>query len=94
MKAIREIVEIEIKPLLKRVEGMGYDISMTESAKDFVAQKGYDIQFGARPLKRAIQNHVEDGLCELIINDRLSPGDKIVVDRSEDEKELIFSIEK
>lgn len=94
MKAIREIVDIEIKPLLKRVEGMGYDIIMTESAKDFVAKKGYDIQFGARPLKRAIQNHVEDGLCELIINDRLSPGDKIVVDSGDDGKKLIFTIDK
>ena len=94
MKAIREIVDIEIKPLLKRVEGMGYDIIMTESAKDFVAKKGYDIQFGARPLKRAIQNHVEDGLCELIINDRLSSGDKIVVDSGDDGKKLIFTIDK
>ena len=94
MKAIREIVDIEIKPLLNRVEGMGYDIIMTESAKDFVAKKGYDIQFGARPLKRAIQNHVEDGLCELIINDRLSPGDKIVVDSGDDGKKLIFTIDK
>ena len=93
MNAIRKIVDIEIKPLIKRVEDMGYGIEVTEAAKDFIAKKGYDIQFGARPLKRALQNYVEDGLCELILADGLSTGDKIVVDKKEGEKKLSFLIE-
>ncbi len=93
MDAIRKIVDIEIKPLIKRVEDMGYGIEVTEAAKDFIAKKGYDIQFGARPLKRALQNYVEDGLCELILADGLSTGDKILVDKKEGEKKLSFLIE-
>ena len=93
MNAIRKIVDIEIKPLIKRVEDMGYGIEVTEAAKDFIAKKGYDIQFGARPLKRALQNYVEDGLCELILADGLSTGDKILVDKKEGEKKLSFLIE-
>ena len=90
MDAIRKIVEIEIKPLIKRVEDMGYQIEITDGAKDFIAKKGYDIQFGARPLKRALQNHVEDGLCEMILSDSVSPGDKIIVDKKEDDSGLSF----
>lgn len=93
MNAIRKIVDIEIKPLIKRVEDMGYGIEVTEAAKDFIAKKGYDIQFGARPLKRALQNYVEDGLCELFLADGLSTGDKILVDKKEGEKKLSFLIE-
>lgn len=90
MKAIRQIVEIEIKPLIKRVEGMGYSIEISDAAKDFIAKKGYDIQFGARPLKRALQNHVEDGLCSMILSDSLTEGDKIFIDKKTNEKTLSF----
>ena len=93
MKAIRQIVEIEIKPLLKRVEDMGYAIEVTEAAKDFIAKKGYDIQFGARPLKRALQNYVEDGLCELILSDTLTAGNKVIIDKKEEGDKLSFLVE-
>ena len=93
MKAIRQIVEIEIKPLLKRVEDMGYAIEVTEAAKDFIAKKGYDIQFGARPLKRALQNYVEDGLCELILSDTLTAGNKVIIDKKKEGDKLSFLVE-
>lgn len=90
--AIRQIVEIEIKPLVKRVEEMGYLIEITGKAKDLLAKKGYDIQFGARPLKRALQNYVEDCLCELIISDKLKKGDSITIDKADNEDKLTFNV--
>ena len=91
LKAIRKILEIEIKPLVKRVEDMGYSIEITDEAKDFIARKGYDIQFGARPLKRALQNHIEDGLCEMIISDNLKTGDLISIDKDATADRLVFN---
>lgn len=90
--AIRQIVEIEIKPLVKRVEEMGYLIEITGKAKDLLAKKGYDIQFGARPLKRALQNYVEDCLCEMIISDILKKGDSITIDKADNEDKLTFNV--
>ena len=90
--AIRQIVEIEIKPLVKRVEEMGYLIEITGKAKDLLAKKGYDIQFGARPLKRALQNYVEDCLCEMIISDKLKKGDSITIDKADNEDKLTFTV--
>lgn len=90
--AIRQIVEIELKPLVKRVEEMGYLIEITGKAKDLLAKKGYDIQFGARPLKRALQNYVEDCLCEMIISDKLKKGDSITIDKADNEDKLTFNV--
>ena len=90
INAIRSIVDIEIKPLLDRIEKLGYDIEITSEAKDFVARKGYDIQFGARPLKRALQNHIEDGICEMIINETLTRGDKILIDKDKENDKLMI----
>ncbi|MGN0282517.1 MAG: ATP-dependent Clp protease ATP-binding subunit [Prevotella sp.] len=90
IKAIRKIVDIELKPLIGRIEDMGYSIEITDAAKDFLAKKGYDIQFGARPLKRALQNHIEDGLCEMIMSETLSVGDKILIDKIDGNKTLSF----
>lgn len=90
--AIRQIVEIEIKPLVKRVEEMGYLIEITGKAKDLLTKKGYDIQFGARPLKRALQNYVEDCLCEMIISDKLKKGDSITIDKADNEDKLTFNV--
>ena len=64
LEAIKKIIDIELKGLYKRIESLGYQLTITDSAKEFVATKGYDVQFGARPLKRAIQNYIEDGVCE------------------------------
>ena len=69
---------------------MGFKIRISDEAKEFVATKGYDVQFGARPLKRAIQNYIEDGLCELLLSDQLKPGDVIYVEKEGDK--LSFNI--
>lgn len=74
MSSIRQIVDIELAKLLKRVESLGYHMTISEEARKFVATKGYDVQFGARPLKRAIQNYIEDELCERIVNGDLQSG--------------------
>lgn len=77
LKAIRKIIDIELKPLIKRVSDLGYTLAVSEDAKDFVAEKGYDVQFGARPLKRAIQNYIEDAVCERILGGEIKEGDEI-----------------
>lgn len=77
LKAIRKIIDIELKPLYKRVSDLGYTLTVSEDAKDFVAEKGYDVQFGARPLKRAIQNYIEDAVCERILRGETKEGDEI-----------------
>jgi len=73
------------------VAELGLTISLTDKAKEFVATKGYDIQFGARPLKRAIQTYIEDGLSEMILSEEVSQGDIIVIDKAEGKDELTFS---
>ena len=77
LKAIRKIIDIELKPIIKRVSDLGYTLTVSEDAKDFVAEKGYDVQFGARPLKRAIQNYIEDAVCERILGGEIKEGDEI-----------------
>ncbi len=79
LDAITQIVDIELNELLKRVESIGYNLTITDEAKRFLASKGYDVQFGARPLKRAIQNYLEDGLSELIVSGNIQPTDPIMV---------------
>ena len=87
LEAITKIVDIELKGLYERVEAIGYKLVVEDDAKTFLASKGYDVQFGARPLKRAIQNHLEDGLSELIVAEELQPGDtvNVSVDKEKDE---------
>ena len=87
-KAISSIVEIELKKLIDRVEKLGYSITLTKSAKSFIVEKGYDSKYGARPLKRALQKHVEDLIAEQIVNDLLNEGDSISIDHSKNNKEL------
>ena len=90
LPAITSIVDLELKTLVKRVENLGYHFQMTDKAKEFVASKGYDVQFGARPLKRAIQNYVEDGLCELLMEGNLKPGATISIGKNPKKDELTF----
>ena len=90
LPAITSIVDLELKSLVKRVENQGYHFQMTDKAKEFVASKGYDVQFGARPLKRAIQNYVEDGLCELLMEGNLKPGSVISIGKNPKKDELTF----
>ena len=77
--SLEKIIDIELAGLYKRIEGCGYHLLLYQEAKRFVAEKGYDVQFGARPLKRSIQNHLEDGLAELIINEEPQTGDTLHV---------------
>jgi ATP-dependent Clp protease ATP-binding subunit ClpC len=88
------IIEIELKKLLARVIDMGYHLELTQTAKDFIADKGFDKQFGARPLKRAIQKYVEDALAEEIVNSNLEEGDSIKLDLDESGTELKITINK
>ncbi|MBQ7441041.1 MAG: ATP-dependent Clp protease ATP-binding subunit, partial [Prevotella sp.] len=92
LEAIKKIVDIELRDLNKRIEGLGYHMTVTDEAKTFVATKGYDVQFGARPLKRAIQTHIEDGVCEMLIDETLKPGMTIQVDKDPDHDKLIFQV--
>lgn len=90
LDSIKKIIDIELTGLYKRIEEKGLMIQLTNAAKEFVASKGYDIQFGARPLKRAIQTYVEDGLCELILSGDVKKGDTINIDKKEEKNELSF----
>ena len=89
LDAINRIVDIELKGLYKRVEDLGYHLEITAEAKSYVASKGYDVQFGARPLKRAIQTYIEDLLAERILSDELALGGTIVIDKCPDKEELL-----
>lgn len=91
LEAIKKIIDIELKGLNKRIEELGYKLEITDKAKEFVAVKGYDVQFGARPLKRAIQNYIEDGVCEMLLAGKLNAGDTIHVDKNEAKEELTFN---
>jgi ATP-dependent Clp protease ATP-binding subunit ClpC len=82
---IHKIIDIELNSLYGRINGLGYSVSVSEEAKDFISDKGYDVQFGARPLKRAIQKYLEDPLAEEIIKSSLTEGDVINVDVENEE---------
>ncbi|MFQ3340792.1 MAG: ATP-dependent Clp protease ATP-binding subunit ClpC [Flavobacteriaceae bacterium] len=91
-KNIRVIVDIELVKLIDRIQKLGYEISVTDAAKDFIAEKGYDSKYGARPLNRAIQKHVEDLVAENVVNSTLKEGDKIVIDKNEKEDVLKLDV--
>lgn len=90
LPAIKSIIDIELSGLFQRVNALGYNIEITDAAKEFVATKGYDVQFGARPLKRAIQNYIEDKLCEMIINGDLKQGQTIKIDKDETKDDVVL----
>lgn len=92
--SLEKIINIELKGLYDRIEGCGYRLLLDPEAKRFVAEKGYDVQFGARPLKRAIQNHLEDGLAELILNEEPEPGDTLHVSLNAQGDGLEMKVEK
>lgn len=94
MAAIHQIIDIELKGLHKRVADLGYQLVITDEAKDFIATKGYDVQFGARPLKRAIQKYVEDEMAEMIIRASVGEGDEIVVDFDKESQQIKTSVVK
>lgn len=85
---IFKIIDIELKSLFNRIQGLGYTIELTDSAKEFIAEKGYDSNFGARPLKRAIQKYLEDPIAEEILKGELHEGDKITIDFDKNTQEI------
>ncbi|MCB0431336.1 MAG: ATP-dependent Clp protease ATP-binding subunit [Flavobacteriales bacterium] len=85
---IHRIIDVELKKVFERIEKIGYEIDLSEAAKDYIAEKGFDIQFGARPLKRAIQKYLEDPLAEEIIQAKLEEGDKVVIDYDKEKDEI------
>ncbi len=91
---IHKIIDIELEKLFGRIGTLGYDLKLSTKAKDYIAEKGFDRQFGARPLNRAIQKYIEDALAEEIITSNVSEGDKIFMDFDEEKKELTINIEK
>jgi ATP-dependent Clp protease ATP-binding subunit ClpC len=90
LAAIKQIIDVELKGLYKRIGELGFQIELSDEAKAFVAEKGYDVQFGARPLKRAIQSYIEDGISELIVNGDLPAGATIYINKVDGKDELSF----
>jgi ATP-dependent Clp protease ATP-binding subunit ClpC len=86
---IHKIIDIELKKVIHRIEDLGYKIELSKVAKEFIAEKGFDKQYGARPLKRAIQKYIEDLLAEEIVNNRLTEGEQIVLDLEDSKEGLI-----
>ena len=91
---IKGIVQVELQKLLDRMKGLGYSLRITDKAKDFIAEKGYDKQFGARPLKRTIQRFIEDEIAEKIVLGEVREGDTISVDYADKDEKLTFLVSK
>ena len=94
LDALTRIIDIELKGLYSHVKNIGYKLVIDEDAKKFVATKGYDVQFGARPLKRAIQNNLEDGISELILGSEMAAGDTIKVSYDKEKDLIVMTVEK
>ena len=90
LNAIKRIIDLDLEGLVKRIEELGYHFQITEKAKEMVAKKGYDVQFGARPLRRAIQTYIEDSVCEMLLDGTMKPGDTISVGKNSKKEELTF----
>jgi ATP-dependent Clp protease ATP-binding subunit ClpC len=93
-ETIKKIIDLELKGLFSRVISMGYKLELTDEAKDFIAEKGYDVQFGARPLKRAIQRYLEDELADIVLSGELHEGDTILMELNEAKDGMKASFKK
>lgn len=91
---IHEIIDLELDKLFERVKSLGYNITLTNKAKDFIAERGFDEKYGARPLRRAIQKYLEDPLAEQIISSKLKEGDTIEADFDDDKGDIVVHIKK
>ena len=91
---IKNIVSIELEGLLTRVSGLEYELELTDSIKDYIVEKGFDAEYGARPLKRAIQRYIEDELTEEIINSNPEKGSKLIMDYDKDNDKVVIQIKK
>jgi len=93
-ESIYKIIDLELAGLYKRIGDLGFQVKLTESAKEFIANKGYDVQFGARPLKRAIQKYIEDEMAELIIRTGMKEGDSVLVDFDSEKQQIVMKVEE
>ena len=93
-QTILSIIDIEIDKLRTRVQNLGYDFTITDEAKEFIAERGYDVQFGARPLKRAVQKYIEDELSEIIIKNGIKEGQTMKLALDSENKKIVLDIEK
>ena len=91
-ESLYEIIDLELNGLYKRVKELGYKVVITDAAKEFVADKGYDVQFGARPLKRAIQKYIEDEMAEMIIRTGIKEGETVVVDFDSEMQRITMNV--
>ena len=91
-ESIFKIIDIELAGFTRRLEGLGYKLKLSDEAKEYIASKGYDIQFGARPLKRAIQKYLEDELAELIITAAMLPGNLVEVNYDKENDKIVTRI--
>ena len=91
-KDIRKIVDIELEKLILRIEKLGYQVTVTDTAKEFISEKGFDIKYGARPLNRAIQKHVEDLVAEHVVSNSIKEGDLIKIDKNKKEDALLLDV--
>ncbi|MDR0334248.1 MAG: ATP-dependent Clp protease ATP-binding subunit [Dysgonamonadaceae bacterium] len=92
-ESIYKIIDLELKGLYKRISDLGYDITLTDAAKAFIAEKGYDVQFGARPLKRALQKYVEDEMAEVILQNAVKKGQALLVDFDEEKQGIVIKVQ-
>ena len=93
-ESIYKIIDLELEGLYKRIGDLGYTVILSEPAKEFIANKGYDVQFGARPLKRAIQKYIEDEMAEMIIRTGMKEGETVLVDFDSDNQKIVMKIEE
>ena len=91
-ESIFKIIDLELKGLYKRIAELGYQVTITDAAKEFLAEKGYDVQFGARPLKRAIQKYIEDEMAEMILKTRIKEGETLVIDFDNESKQITMKV--
>jgi ATP-dependent Clp protease ATP-binding subunit ClpC len=91
---IHKIIDIELEKLFARINTIGYEVKITDEAKDFIASKGFDENFGARHLNRAIQKNIEDPLAEQIINSNIQEGDTILIDLDKEKQEILIKTQK
>ena len=89
---IFKIIDILMKGVMKRLQNLGFTLELAEDAKNFIADKGYDTQFGARPLHRAIQKYLEDPLAEEILNMTIKPGDTMMAELNKEEGKIFFKL--
>ncbi len=92
--AIFKIIDLELKGLYKRINELGYHVELTPAAKEFIAEKGYDVQFGARPLKRALQKYVEDEMAEMVLRTELKEGQKVLIDFDSEKQQIVMKTEE